>query len=105
MSGITQQPGKSVGESVASGFGGPVAAVRFRHCEHLIDAAADLIDAIFAKSASASVATSREVLGNTEEQVRLVRSLDSAAGLDSAAVRLFVERAQGIAAGFRDRRR
>jgi predicted ATPase len=99
--GITQQPGKSVSESVAATLEGRVRLLVFDNCEHVLDAAADLIDAILAKSASVKVlATSREVLGITEEQVRLVRSLDSAAGLDSAAVRLFVERAQGIAAGF-----
>jgi predicted ATPase len=99
--GITQQPGKTVSESVAAALEGRIRLLVIDNCEHVLDAAADLIDAILAKSASVKVlATSREVLGITEEQVRLVRSLDSAAGLDSAALRLFVERAQGIAAGF-----
>src|ERR1700739_2374101 len=43
---------------------------------------------------------SREGLGVPDEQVWPVRSLDAAAGIDSAAVSLFVERARGIAPGF-----
>src|SRR5262249_34305024 len=70
-------------------------------CEHVLDAAADLIDAILTHSATVRVlATSREGLGLAQEQLNPVRSLDAAAGIDSAAVRLFVERAQGIAPDF-----
>jgi predicted ATPase len=46
------------------------------------------------------VATSREGLGVAQEQVWPVPSLDIGAGIDSASVSLFVERAQGIAPGF-----
>jgi len=46
------------------------------------------------------VATSREGLGVAQEQVWPVPSLDIGAGIDSAAVSLFVERAHGIAPGF-----
>jgi predicted ATPase len=71
------------------------------NCEHVLTAAADLIEAILAHSATVRIlATSREGLAVPDEQVRPVRSLDVAAGIDSAAVRLFVERAQGIAPGF-----
>jgi predicted ATPase len=71
------------------------------NCEHVLDAAADLIEAILAHSATVRIlATSREGLAVPDEQVWPVRSLDAAAGTDSAAVRLFVERAQGIAPGF-----
>jgi predicted ATPase/class 3 adenylate cyclase len=99
--GITQQSGKTVSESVAAALEGRVRLLVIDNCEHVLDAAADLIDAILVHSATVRVlATSREVLGIAQEQVRLVRSLDSAAGIDAAAVRLFVERAQGIAPGF-----
>jgi len=99
--GITQQPGKSVTESVAAAMEGRVRLLVFDNCEHVLDAAADLIDAILAHSASVRIlATSREGLGIPDEQVRPVRSLDAASGIDSAAVSLFVERAQGIAPGF-----
>jgi predicted ATPase len=71
------------------------------NCEHVLDAAADLIEAILAHSATVRIlATSREGLGVPDEQVWPVRSLDVAAGIDCAAVSLFVERAQGIAPSF-----
>ena len=99
--GITQQPGKTVSESVAAALEGRVRLLVIDNCEHVLDAAADLIDAILAQSATVKIlATSREGLGVPDEQVRPVRSLDAAAGIESAAVSLFVERAQGIASGF-----
>ena len=99
--GITQQPGKTVSESVAAALEGRVRLLVIDNCEHVLDAAADLIEAILAHSATVRVlATSREGLGVPDEQVWPVRSLDAAAGIDSAAVSLFVERAQGIAPGF-----
>jgi predicted ATPase/class 3 adenylate cyclase len=99
--GITQQPGKTVSESVAAALEGRLRLLVFDNCEHVRDAAADLIDAILTHSATVRVlATSREGLAVPDEQVWPVRSLDTAAGIDSAAVRLFVERAQGIARNF-----
>lgn len=41
--GITQQPGKSVSESVAAALAGRVRLLVFDNCEHVLDAAADLI--------------------------------------------------------------
>jgi predicted ATPase len=99
--GITQQPGKSVSESVAAALEGRVRLLVIDNCEHVLDAAADLVEAILAHSATVRIlATSREGLGVPDEQVWPVRSLDAASGIDSAAVSLFVERAQGIAPGF-----
>ncbi len=99
--GITQQPGKSVSESVAAALEGRVRLLVIDNCEHVLDAAADLIEAILAHSATVRIlATSREGLGVPDEQVWPVRSLDAASGVDSAAVSLFVERAQGIAPSF-----
>jgi predicted ATPase len=99
--GITQQPGKTVSESVAAALEGRVRLLVFDNCEHVLDAAADLIEGVLAHSTTVRVvATSREILGIAQEQVRLVRSLDSTSGIDAVAVRLFVERAQGIAPGF-----
>ncbi|WP_371514986.1 adenylate/guanylate cyclase domain-containing protein [Mycobacterium sp. 1164966.3] len=63
--GITQQPGKSVSESVAAALEGRVRLLVFDNCEHLRDAAADLIEAILAHSATVTIlATSREGLGS-----------------------------------------
>ncbi len=99
--GVTQQPGKTVSESVAAALEGRVRLLVVDNCEHVLAAAADMIEAILAHSGTVRIlATSREGLGVPDEQVRPVRSLDAAAGIDSAAVSLFVERAQGIAPGF-----
>jgi predicted ATPase len=99
--GITQQPGRSVAESVAAALEGRVRLLVFDNCEHVLDAAADLIEAILAASATTKiVATSREGLGVADEQLWPVPSLDVAAGIDSAAVSLFVERAQAVSPRF-----
>jgi predicted ATPase/class 3 adenylate cyclase len=99
--GITQQPGKSVADSVAAALEGRVRLLVFDNCEHVRDAAADLIEAILAQSTTVKVmATSREGLGVADEQLWLVPSLDLSGGIDSAAVNLFVERARSVAQRF-----
>ena len=99
--GITQQPGKSVSDSIAAALEGRVRLLVFDNCEHVLNAAADLIEAIFAQSATVKIlATSREGLGVVDEQVWPVPSLDVRAGIDSAAVTLFVERACSVAPRF-----
>jgi predicted ATPase len=99
--GITQQPGKTVSESVAAALEGRVRLLVLDNCEHVVDAAADLVEAILAQSASARIlATSREGLGIVDEQLWPVPSLDVGAGIDSAAVNLFVERARSVAPRF-----
>ena len=96
--GVTQQPGMTVSESVAAALEGRVRLLVFDNCEHVRDAAADLIDAIFAQSATVRVlATSREGLCVADEQLWTVPSLDVDAGTESAAVTLFVERARRVA--------
>jgi predicted ATPase len=99
--GITQQPGKTVTESVASALEGRLRLLVFDNCEHVLDAAADLIEAILAHSATVRIlATSREGLGVADEQLWAVPSLDLDAGTDSAAATLFVERARSVAQRF-----
>jgi predicted ATPase len=99
--GITQQPAKTVADSVAAALEDRVRLLVFDNCEHVLDAAADLIEGILTHSETVRVvATSREGLGVVQEQVHPVRSLGVAAGIDSVAVSLFAERAQGIAPGF-----
>jgi len=99
--GITQQPGKSVSESVAATLEGRLRLLVFDNCEHVRDAAADLVEAILAASATVTVlATSREGLGVADEQLWVVPSLDIGAGIDSAAVSLFVDRARSVASRF-----
>ena len=99
--GITQQPGQSVSESVAAALEGRIRLLIFDNCEHVRDAAADLVEAILAHSATVKVlATSREGLGVADEQLWLVPSLDVGAGVDSAAVSLFVQRARSVSSRF-----
>jgi predicted ATPase len=98
--GITQQPGMSVSDSVAAALEGRLRLLVFDNCEHVRDAAADLIEALLEASATVRIlATSREGLGVADEQVWTVPSLDVGAGIDSAAVNLFVERARSVASG------
>ena len=95
--GIIQQPGKSMSESVAAALEGRVRLLVVDNCEHVLDAAADLIETILAQSETVKIlVTSREGLGVADEQLWPVPSLDVGAGIDSAAVNLFVERAQAL---------
>ena len=99
--GITQQPGKTVSESVAAALEGRVRLLVLDNCEHVLDAAADLIEAILAHSATVKIlVTSREGMGAADEQLWPVPSLDVGEGTDSAAVELFVERARSVSPRF-----
>src|SRR4029079_14421119 len=53
--GITQQPGKSVADSVAAALEGRVRLLVIDNCEHLRDAVADLIEVILAQSATVRI--------------------------------------------------
>ena len=99
--GITQQPGKTVADSVAAALEGRVRLLVLDNCEHVRDAVADLVEAILAQSDTVRLlATSREGLGVADEQLWLVPSLDVGAGTESSAVTLFVERARSVAQRF-----
>ncbi len=99
--GITQQPGKTVSESVAAALEGRVRLLVFDNCEHVVDSVADLVEAILAASATVTIlATSREGLGVSEEQLWRVPSLDVNSGTESAAVNLFVDRALSVVSEF-----
>ena len=98
--GITQQPGKSVAESVAAALEGRVRLLVFDNCEHVLAAAAEMIEAILARSATVKIlATSREGVRVADEQLWPVPSLDVLAGVDSAAATLFLQRAAAVAPG------
>jgi predicted ATPase len=99
--GIIQQPGKSVANSVAAALEGRVRLLVFDNCEHVVDSVADLVEAILSASATVTIlATSREGLGVSEEQLWRVPSLDVNSGTESAAVNLFVDRAQSVVSDF-----
>ena len=90
--GITQQPGKTVSESVAAALEGRVRLLVFDNCEHVVDSVVDLVEAILAASARVKVlATSREGIGVADEQLGRVPSLEV-----GAAVEFVVERAQSM---------
>jgi predicted ATPase len=99
--GITQQPGRSVAESVAAALEGRVRLLVFDNCEHVVDSIAGLVEAILAASATVTIlATSREGLGVSDEQLWRVPSLDVNSGTESAAVNLFVDRAHSVVSDF-----
>jgi predicted ATPase len=71
------------------------------NCEHVLDAAADLVHAILAGTTTVKIlATSREGLRVSAEHLWLVPSLNLRGGTRSAAVELFVERARAVDADF-----
>jgi predicted ATPase len=99
--GITQQPGKTVTESVAAALEGRVRLLVYDNCEHVVDSVADLVEAILSASATVTIlATSREGLGVSDERLWRVPSLDVNAGTESAAVNLFLDRAQSVVSDF-----
>jgi predicted ATPase/class 3 adenylate cyclase len=99
--GIIQQPGKSVADSVAAALEGRVRLLVFDNCEHVVDSVADLVEAILAASATVTIlATSREGVGVSDEQLWRVPSLDVNSGTESAAVNLFVDRAHSVVSDF-----
>jgi predicted ATPase/class 3 adenylate cyclase len=99
--GITQQPGKTVSESVAGALEGRLRLLVVDNCEHVRDAAADLIEVVLAHSATVKIlATSREALEVAEEQLWPVPSLDVDTGVGSSAVTLFSDRVRAVAPRF-----
>ena len=76
------------------------ALVVLDNCEHVIDAAADLVEELLAASGTVTVlATSREGLALDGEQLIAVPGLGGSDG-DAAAVALFVDRARNVDATF-----
>jgi predicted ATPase len=99
--GINQQPGKTVSESVAAALEGRIRLLVIDNCEHVLDAVADLVEAVITQSATVrALATSREGLGIAQEQLWPVPSRDVSAVIDSPAVNMFIERARSAAPRF-----
>ena len=95
--GVTPQAGLTVTDSIAQALSGRRLLFVLDNCEHVLDAAADVVEAILARTDTVKViATSREGLRVGAEQLWPVPSLDVGDGVDSAAVELFVERAQAV---------
>ena len=74
--GITQQPGLSLADSIAAALDGRSRLLVFDNCEHVLDAAAEMIETILAAIATVKIlATSREGLRVADEQLWPVPSL------------------------------
>lgn len=71
----------------------------FDNCEHVLDGAAEVIEAVLESSRTRVLATSREALVIEGEVLIPVTGLEGD-GLDSPAVRLFVDRARSVSPGF-----
>ena len=92
--GITQQAGMNLADSVAAALEGRSRLLIFDNCEHVLNAAADVIEAILNHSSTVKIlATSREGLRLADEQLWPVPSLD----VLSSAATLFAERASAVA--------
>jgi predicted ATPase len=106
--GITARAGMTVTESVVEFLRTKQLLLVLDNCEHLLDAAAELIESLQRQCAGLAVlATSREGLGLDGERILVVPSLALPAGeadleavATAEAVRLFVERAQAVNADF-----
>ena len=99
--GLRAQPGKSMTATIAETLAGRRMLVVLDSCEHVLDAAADLVEAITGCSETVSVvATSREGLGIGGEHLWAVPPFDLTDGASSAAAELFMERADAVVAGF-----
>jgi len=95
--GVTAQAGLTMTDSLAQALSGRRLLLVLDNCEHVLGAAADLVEAILTHTTTIRViTTSREGLRVGAEQLWPVPSLDVSAALGSAAVALFAERAQAV---------
>jgi predicted ATPase len=98
---VSAQAGLTVTESISKALSGRQMLIVLDNCEHVLDAAARLVETILGSAETVHVmATSREGLRVRAEHLWPVPSLDVQAGADSAAVELFVERARAVSPGF-----
>jgi len=99
--GLTAPVGATVGDSIAESLSGRRLLLVLDNCEHVLDAVCELVELIMSRAETVTLmATSREGLRVADEHVWPVVSLDIAAGADSAAVELFVQRARAVDPGF-----
>jgi predicted ATPase/DNA-binding CsgD family transcriptional regulator len=108
--GVSEQPGRPLGETLCESLGSKVVLLVLDNCEHLIGACAELAETLLRSCQNLRVlATSREALGVTGESSRPVpplslpdpHRLPTAEGLPSyEAARLFVERARTLKPDF-----
>jgi predicted ATPase/class 3 adenylate cyclase len=103
--GVREEAGTPVAATLARQLRDKRMLVILDNCEHLVDACARLADGLLRDCARLSLlATSREALGVGGETLFPVPSLGLPAGStvsDAESVRLFAERAEAVAPGFR----
>jgi predicted ATPase len=98
--GITHQPGMTLTDSIASALAGRSRLLVLDNCEHVLSAAADMVEAILLRSTTVKVlATSREGLRVADGRLWPVPSLNTEGESDSAAATLFTERAEAAVPG------
>ncbi len=96
-----RRPESALTESVAGALSGRRLLVVLDNCEHVLDAAADLVESILTRATTVKLlVTSREGLRLSAEHLWPVPSLDVRGGVSSPAVELFVERAEALLPGF-----
>ncbi len=99
--GVTPLAGMTVLDSLALALSGRRLLIVLDNCEHVIDAAARVVEAVLARTSTVNVvATSREPLGVAGEHTWPVPPLDVGTGAGSPAVSLFVERAKAATPDF-----
>jgi predicted ATPase len=97
---ITAKAGLSVTESITDALVGRRMLLLLDNCEHVLGAAADLVESILIRTPTVTVlATSREGLRVAAEHSWLVPSLGVDGPMSEATV-LFMDRAKAINAGF-----
>jgi predicted ATPase len=95
--GVTPQAGLSVTGSITQAMSGRRLLLVLDNCEHVLDAAAEFAEQLLAHTSTVRVlVTSREGLRVGAEHLWPVPSLDVGDGAGSAAVTLFVDRAQAV---------
>ena len=99
--GITPQGDEALIDVVAEAVAGRQILLVIDNCEHVLTGAASAAAAILRRSGAVKIlATSREVLGMSEETLLTVPPLELERGVTSDAVTLFVDRARGVRPGF-----
>ena len=94
--GIRERPGQTLSQSVAEYLGHQHRLVLIDNCEHVTDAAREVVDGVLRAGPRVRVlATSREHLGLAGEVIWLVPPLDN-----EVATTLFVDRAKAASATF-----
>lgn len=105
--GLREDPGKPLVESITGYLNNRRILLVLDNCEHVIDAAAELVDTLLTRCDQLIlIATSRQGLGTTGEQIYPVRPMELPKALDFSsmqsadAVRLFVDRARLVDPAF-----